>query len=241
MASRVASRLPVSWEERLGQAALESLAPIHERCSDPALSKGLDPILAKLTASLAASPYTYRVVVLDSPHVNAFAVPGGTIVILRGLVKNTKTAEELAGVLAHEIQHIEMRHTMRALLQDASTGFLIAAISGDAGGAMGHGLEAARTLGGLRYSRESEEEADREGMRLLIKTGIDPEGMIRFFERLEAEERGLPDPLQYLSTHPMARDRIKTLKSIAAASSRRYPKLLPGFDWKGMGQTCLAF
>lgn len=194
--------------------------------------------MARLTTPLTTSPYTFRVFVVNSPAVNAFAAPGGYIVVFRGLLQQTKTAEELAGVLAHEIQHILKRHTTRAILQRASTGLLLAALTGDASGAMTYGLESARTLGLLRYSRQNEEEADREGMRMLIDAGINPEGMIAFFEMLKQKGVEVPDSLKYLSTHPTTEDRIEKLKSLAGQLPHRSVKLLPGYDWKSMEKIC---
>ena len=108
---------------------------------------------------------------------NAFAVPGGYIVVLRGLLEEMRTADELAGVLAHEIQH----RAATALDQGAgaatiSTGLLITAVSGDVSGVMAYGLEGARVLGQLRYGCAAEEEADARGMQLILAAGLDPRG-----------------------------------------------------------------
>src|SRR5207302_1800985 len=105
---------------------------------------------------------------VDDGTVNAFAVPGGQVVLLRGLVERTRTPEELAGVLAHELQHVIQRHATRLLLQHASTGLVLVAVSGDITGAMAYGIESARMLGTLRYSRHLESEADVEGLRMLL-------------------------------------------------------------------------
>ena len=94
--------------------------------------------------------------------VNAFAGSGGLIVVFRGLLERADTPEELAGVLAHEIQHVLHRDTTRAIFREASTGILVAALAGDVSAAAAFGVQAARVLGDLRYSREAEQEAARE-------------------------------------------------------------------------------
>lgn len=240
LATIVASRVPVSWEERLGQAVIEHLAPEKTRCEDPTRSKAIEEIMRTLIAPLGQSPYRFRVIVMDNPAVNAIAAPGGTILILRGLLERTQNPEELAGVLAHEIQHVLLRHSTRALFEHASTGLLLAAVAGDVSGLAAFGLEMARTLGALRYSRRSEEAADADGMRLVLVAGVDPAGMITFFEAMKKKNgdlRGLPT---YLSTHPSTEDRIEKLKSLAARSRQTSVKLLADYDWKDMRKICAS-
>src|SRR3990172_9285847 len=116
------------------------------------------------------------------------AVPGGHIVVFRGLLKRARIPEEFAGVLAHEVQHVLQRHVMRALLQHASTGLLVVALTGDVSGAMAYGLEAALTLGTLQYSRVAEEEADREGIRMLLAARGEPGGVVTFLGGPERKE-----------------------------------------------------
>jgi predicted Zn-dependent protease len=178
------------------------------------------------------------VIVVDDWTVNAFAVPGGQVVLLRGLLERSRTPEELAGVLAHELQHVLQRHATRLLLQHASTGLLVVAISGDITGAMAYGIESARVLGTLRYSRQLESEADVEGLRMLLAADVDPRGMIAFFETLRATERGAPTTTRYLASHPLAADRVETLKRLAAAHTKEFRSLLPGRDWTDLRQVC---
>ena len=238
LAAFVASRVPVSWEEHLGQAVVEHLAPPEMRCMDTDRVRVIHEIITVLTTPTQTSPYTIRVIVLNDSNINAFAAPGGYIVLLRGLIERTRTPEELAGVLAHELQHIFKRHTTRALIQHVSTGLLLAAITGDMSGATAYGLEGARILGILHYSRQSEEEADAAGMQMILEAGIDPTGMIAFFEQLKKRTSETPSILKYLSTHPIPDDRIKKLKSLADRSRHRSVKMLTGSDWSDIKKVC---
>ncbi|MBI3456895.1 MAG: M48 family metalloprotease, partial [Candidatus Rokubacteria bacterium] len=242
-AAAVAPHVPVSWEERVGEAVVGYLAPPRVRCTDPVRARALDAIAATLTAPVSGSPYRFRVVVANHPAVNAFSAPGGYIVVFRGLLERTRTAEELAGVLAHELQHTLRRHVVRAMVQHASTGLVLAALSGDASGLVA--LEAARALGTLRYSRQHELEADAEGMRMLLAAGIDPAGMIAFFESLReaAHEKGTGGEaavLKYLSTHPSDEERIERLRALAAGAERPTARLLPAYDWADVRNLCQA-
>ena len=238
LAAFVAPRVPIAWEERLGSSVIEQLAPPKKRCEDQELRAAIDDVLKTLTAPLPSHPFTLRVMVVNDSLVNALAVPGGSIVVFRGLLKRTRTPEEFAGVLAHEVQHVLQRHVMRALLQHASTGLLVVALTGDVSGAMAYGLEAARTLGTLQYSRVAEEEADREGMRMLLAAKVDPEGMITFLEGLKRKEEDPAGLLRYLSTHPATADRIERLRSLAGPPGRPWIKLLPDSDWTALRERC---
>lgn len=236
LASLVASQLPIPWEEHLGQSVVEHLAPQEKRCVNPAGREVVDTIVKQLTASTPKNPYTIRVLVVKDQTINALAAPGGYIVIYDGLLKRTRTAEELAGVLAHEIQHIFYRHPTKMLLQHISTRLLISALMGDARGAMAFGLESARILGILRYNRQSEEEADRAAIQMLAASGVNPTGLATFFEGIQKEESlRLP---AYLSTHPELGERIHLLKSLAEKIPGPSTNLLPDYPWEEIHGMC---
>jgi predicted Zn-dependent protease len=232
--------VPATWEARLGDEILKNFVKPGDRCADPERQQILDGIVARLAADGAAGPYQLRLTVVDWAQVNAFALPGGHIVLLRGLLDRTESPEMLAGVLAHEIQHIVRRHTTRALIQHASTGLMVAAVAGDVSGLVAFALEGARVVGALNYSRYAEEEADAEGMRMLIRAQIDPAGMIAFFDRVvrkkdaEEQEGGV---WRYLTTHPSTTQRVTNLKMLAV-NAPIGPPLLAGRDWKDVRRVC---
>jgi predicted Zn-dependent protease len=251
MARVVAARVPVSWEERLGNSVMESLAPDGQRCTDPERQARIDEIARVLVDQLGPTPYAFRVVVIDPCRgrarrgcervVNAYAAPGGHIAILRGLLEQTDTPEELAGTLAHEIQHVVQRHSTRALIQYASMGILLSALTGDPTGAAALGAQGAMLLGQLRYSRLAEEEADREGIRLLQAAGVDPSGEIRFFEKIAARDGDAGGShLEYLSTHPLPEHRLATLRELVRGGPRPTRTLLEGQDWKDIRSICAS-
>lgn len=238
LASLAASRVPVTWEEHLGQTVVQRLAPQERRCIDPLRVPIIESIMATLAAPLTHQPYTFRVLVVNDPSLNAFAAPGGYIIIFRGLLEHTRSAEELAGVLAHEMQHILQRHATRALLQHASTGMLLAAIRGDTGDGMRLSWESARVLGTQQYSRRIEEEADAAGMRMLLNARIDPAGMIALFTLLQEESADLPAFLSYMSTHPSPDERMQRLIALAGPRPHSTATLLPDYDWRDIDNLC---
>jgi predicted Zn-dependent protease len=238
-ATLVARWVPVSWEVRLGDAVVEHLVPAEDRCDDPILQQRLDDLVSVLIAE-SRSPYIFKLLVADDDTLNAFAAPGGTIVILRGLLKRTSRPEELAGVISHEIQHIVQRHSTRAILHHASAGVLVGALTGDVSGVAAFGLDAARNLGLLRYSRGNEDEADEAGMRMILAAGLDPAGMIAFYDLLAREAPTLPRALQYLSTHPASADRVARLRRLAEGAGAPRISLGSADEWTPLTMRCRA-
>jgi Zn-dependent protease with chaperone function len=240
VAAVVTPHIPVAWEERMGNTVLNHLVTQRPRCIDPARLQVIEDIMTTLSSSIQNSPYAFRLVVLDDAQVNAFALPGGYIVLFRGLIAQSDSAEEVAGVLAHEMQHIVLRHSTRALLQHASMGVLLAALSGDSRGASPSVFELTRLLGTLRYSRRHEAEADAAGLRLLIAAGIDPRGMLRFLQKLQRQELQTPAFFTYLSTHPSLDDRLARLTDLARSAPPDIEKLFEHLRWEDMRQICRA-
>ena len=158
--------------------------------------------------------------------------------VFRGLLEQTRDPEELAGILAHEMQHVLQRRTTQALIQHTSTGLLLAALTGDMTGPLAYGLQNARVLGQLQYSRRAEAQADAEGMKMLLAARIDPAGMIRFFEALTKGDKQPRTALKYLSTHPSPADRVERLKALAAQSPDAPIPLLLDSDWDDLKKIC---
>ena len=138
---------------------------------------------------------------------NAFALPGGTVVLLDELVAEVKDDDEIYAVLAHEIGHVHERHTLRHVLQTSAVGVLFAAVVGDVVSATSYAVAAVPTfLLNAGYSRAFEREADQFGFTLLDRAGIDRAHFVRFLQRLEAKDGGANVPA-WLSTHPGAEER----------------------------------
>ncbi len=169
--------------------------------------------------------------------VNAFALPGGDIIIFRGLIEKSKRPEELAGVMAHEIQHIEQRHMTKILIKDKLLDIIVSSMTGDSGGA-GTALIAAKTLGSLAYRRSEESSADTEGLKMLVDARIDPNGLIDFFETLKKEYGNMPDIFKYISTHPDTGGRIEKLGNMIKGYSFKPEKLLPDVNWEETKMLC---
>lgn len=209
LADWVVERVSAGQEARLGDLVLaQSRLQFRLVESGPAV-EAIRGIGEQLTAG---SRHRYRWLVADSSEVNAFAAPGGVVVVHAGLLRAASSAEEVAGVLAHEIAHVELRHSLRTLVKGLGLRTLAAVALGDFSGTAA--AEAAQQLTALRFSRDAEREADREGVRRLAAAGIDPAGMARFLEKLANAESLAPPPL--LSTHPATEERLAELRREAA-------------------------
>jgi beta-barrel assembly-enhancing protease len=156
--------------------------------------------------------YPIEIAIVKSPEVNAFAVPGGHIVVYEGILENMKTPEQLAALLGHEASHIEKRHSLRNIFRSmARKMFLLLIFGGDAGIA-GYLANRADDLKGLEYSRELETEADDHGMQMMYNSGIDVNGMLLLMQQLQKSGEG-KEPSSLLSTHPVFESRIANVRS----------------------------
>jgi predicted Zn-dependent protease len=179
---------------------------------DPVVNEYVDRLGQKIVKhSDAKVPFVIKVV--DTDEVNAFALPGGYFYVNKGLILESENESELAGVMAHEIAHVTARHatermTKSQLLQFATIPALFV------GGywtqyAIYQGLGMGMSLAVLGITRKSEAEADQLGAQYLWNTGIDPQGFITFFEKLEAKEKNKPGKFaSFFRTHPPVEDRI---------------------------------
>jgi predicted Zn-dependent protease len=238
MSDLLAPLVPVAWEEHLGASVVELLAPPEARCEAPELQRAIDAIVARLAAAAPESRYRFQAIVIKDPMINALAAPGGPIIVFEGLLRETRSAEELAGVLAHEMAHVELRHGTRSVIQSASAAAIAAALSGDASGAITLAMEAGRTLAVLRYSREHETAADAAGLRRLAAARVDPAGMIAVFETLQARGLEIPDALAYLSTHPATDERLAALRRDRPRVAEPVALLDEKTNWIGLRQMC---
>lgn len=174
--------------------------------------------LGRSIAQRGNRQYNYNFYVVDADEVNAFAVPGGHVYVNRGLIERTRNMSELAGVLAHEIAHVEHRHGVEQMekMQSASLALNLGYVL--LGRAPSGVEEAAINVGGSAYfashSRGAENEADATAVTLLANSGIDPDGLTSFFNVLLSDQQRRPSAVeQWFSTHPLTRDRIENTQS----------------------------
>jgi beta-barrel assembly-enhancing protease len=214
IAGAIAGRIPVAREEQLGRqlfAGMRRSLKLQEQGETVLLVRSLGERLTR------DSKFRYEFYVAEDPAINAFAMPGGIIVVHTGLIKATRRPEELAGILAHEVQHVELRHGLKGLVKELGLRGLWAALTGDLGGAIAG--EAALQLTSLRFSRAAELQADARGFDALVAQGIDPQGMVDFFGTMEKAAGATPPA--WLSTHPASAVRQEALRARLDATDFR--------------------
>jgi predicted Zn-dependent protease len=213
-------------EQELGRRFLLEARSELPLVTDPTVNEYVDRIGRRLVATLGAQQFDFHFYVVQSPVLNAFAVPGGYVFVFSGLVSRITNDDELAGVLGHEMGHVSGHHIVREEQQGqvwtaaSLLGVLLSAINPVAGAAA---IGVAQTAQ-LKYSREFEQEADYFGLRYADAAGYDPHALGSFFKTLLAEQRinsaGVPP---YMLTHPVTEDRVAHVETIITAEKLKTP------------------
>lgn len=233
----IAAALPDSWRQRLGDEARASMTEGHDVCVDASGRAALDQLSRRLSQA-ADQARPYKITVYDWSLTNAFAVPGGQIVLTRGLIEKAQSADEVAGVLAHEMGHGIALHPETGIIRAIGLSAAVEVMMGGSGGALANiGLMLAQ----LGYTRAAEREADAQALTLLKGAGIAPQGLGDFFARIEKGESEDGDlskalkPFSILRTHPPTAERAALVRSQA-----RYPAT-PALDarsWQDLRSIC---
>lgn len=222
-------------EKLLGSAWLRALRGQIQTFDDPLVEDYFSSLIYRLAANSEVTNKNLELIIIDSPELNAFAVPGGVVGINTGLFLHASTEQEFASVLAHELAHLSQRHFARRLEQQQQelplrlAGILASIVIGatvgsDAGMAALATTQAASIQSQLSYSRQNEQEADRLGIQTLYLAGLDPRAMPTMFEEMQRSTRLYGgQPPEYLSTHPVTESRISDSRNRAEQyQNRRY-------------------
>ena len=234
-APSIALSVPPSWERKLGDYVVNTITEKYPLCTEAEGRKSLDKMVDRLRVS-EHFPADIQIDVARMPQVNAFAAPGNRVVILSGLIKEAESAEEVAGVLAHEIGHTVHHHPMEGAVRGAGTQLLFHVMLGSNAGAPSEISGLVLTLSESKHSRDAESKADATGISFLQQAKIDPKPFQKFFERLAKDE--LIDTggmLNYFESHPHPLERAK---AIAALPAGKYDPLLTKAEWKALKAIC---
>ncbi|MFZ1689304.1 MAG: M48 family metallopeptidase [Flavobacteriales bacterium] len=211
IAEHLALRLPRSVDDQLGEASFNAMAT--SMAFDTARTVALQRFGDALEIS---KDHVLKYHVVNDAQVNAFAMPGGHIVVYTGLLDELDTPQELAGLLAHEGTHVQERHSTRSMVRQFASSFFLSLVAGDAGALGEIAANKGDELRGLSYSRDLEQAADDIGMQRMHANGVDPHGMIDLLEELKGAHGSSAEPPAFLSSHPLTDDRIANAKARAS-------------------------
>jgi Zn-dependent protease with chaperone function len=233
-ADRLAPMVPFAMEQRIGDA-------VHKQAQEIFGGKSCNSVegqaaFAKLVDKLKAAgglemPLEAHVVSSKTP--NAYALPGGRVYLLEGLLKKAANPDEIAGVLAHELGHVQHRDGLRRIIQTGGTSFLVGLLFGDVTGA-GAVVFAGRSMFDASYSRDQERAADAFATDVMHKLGRSPKPMGTLLVRVTGKETD--KSLSLFASHPFSEDRLAEMSKDGGINTG--PELLSDAEWKALKGIC---
>lgn len=221
----VARMIPRSVEARMGALMVGDFG--GRACATPEGSAALDALTRRMGVG-----GDIDVRVIDVPLVNAVTLPGGHVVLFSGLLQQAGSPDEVAGVLAHELGHVEHRDVLESLVRQLGLSVVLGGLDGNVGGYTNALLSAS-------YSRGAESRADDYAMAALDRADISPKATSDLFDRLSRSEikvKGAAALMNYMSSHPMSSER--KARFAASAKGRSYTAALDAGQWRALRDIC---
>lgn len=245
LANQLATMIPVDKEIALGRSSLKQIERIIGFRNSSSLictgKKGqlaIDKMSARFTKHFD-SPYPLTILVFDSEIPNAFALPGGYIVLFDGMIQTSDSPEEVAGVLGHEMGHVHNRDATRLTLRSAGSLGILGMVFGDfAGGAVA--LIIAEKLIAANYSQDAEANADEFAHKLLAAAKLPSTPMAEFFDKLAKDYGDAPDLLSHLASHPDLASRVQVAKDADTIGDEPFTAILSASEWDDLRSMCNA-
>ena len=227
VAQYAGQHLPVDVEESIGKHIAQSY--LNNFRVDSAKTKALVSFYNKLNYT---SDFTIKLYVVDFGEQNAFALPGGTIVVFSGIINAMDDPEQLAALIGHELAHVNKRHSTKLIFRNLSTYLFLSVLLNDVNGITAVLVDNLNTIGSLSYSRDLEMEADLEGLTMMHASGIEKMGMVQLMEQLMSISDGSIIP-EFLSTHPISEKRLNYIKD-EINEFPKYPLAIIGWEEEWM-------
>lgn len=219
-------------EEKLGELFWEGFKNSELEIKNAFVLNAVDSIVNKICIENEIDRGLIKVHILNDIEVNAFALPDGHLVIYSGLILNSDKSEELAGVIAHEMAHIQLNHVMQKLLKEIGISVLVSMTTGNGGGELVR--ESAKILSSTAFDRKLEKEADIKAVDYLVKAKINPELFANFLYKLSHKEHELVQYLTWISTHPESKERAKYIIEYCKGKTGETEQVLTDETWELM-------
>jgi predicted Zn-dependent protease len=222
-------------EQKLEDLLWDAIQDSEEICNEPQAKEALQSMWTKICEANQLDPNSVQIHLVKNNEINAFALPGGHILIHSALVQHLESPEELAGVLGHEVAHVQLNHISKKLAKEVGVSLLLSAAGG--GSAAGEAIkEILSQLSSSAYDRGLEKEADLKSVEYLKNAGINPKAMIGVMEKLETEiQSDLPS---WLGSHPDLSERKEYLKIATAHIVLTEKSVLDSAAWEGLKTAC---
>lgn len=243
LATQIVRLVPPEWEMQLGNAAV---AQIEGALKDEAGFEVCDPdpnslpnrAVARFAEAAVAgtgTPFVPDIKVIKTSIPNAFALPGGHSYYFSALLKETQSADEFAGVMAHELGHVVHRHGMEQLISTSATGLLIGFILGDMTGISVAGAVGAALIDNS-FSRDAERQADRFAADVAKRMAFQPAALPRLLKRVAGDD-DMSRALALFSTHPLTAEREAALEAMTVTDTSLQPPFTPE-EWQAIKTMC---
>lgn len=234
-ADRLAPLVPKPIERRIGDASEVQVKTIFGRnaCEDPAGKAAFTKLVNRLRDAAGLDDDAMTAGVLPTSVPNAFALPGGKVYVLRGLLDKAENPDEIAGIIAHELGHLKHHDNMRGLIYNGGTSFLIGLLFGDVTGSSAV-IFASRSVVEASYSREAETAADTFAIEIMHKLGRSPKPAAELMFRITGKEGG--GLTSILASHPLTEDRLARMTKEDRPASG--PPLLTAKEWQSLKLIC---
>ena len=224
--------VPLTMEQQMGEILFSSMTEEYEQCTNPQLQQALEEMVQK--DLLPSDQYPIHIVVLDSEERNAFAILGGNIAVFRGLIEQSEHPDEVAGIIAHEMGHVEEKHSLRNVINVLGFQFALQMVLGNTEGLQM--LTGVGSMGGqlllLQNSRNFEREADQQAIQRLNHSQTSTVPLANFMTRL-GEHPELEATLEFLSSHPDSLERSQVLQQ----ANQYDPTAVPA-EWNELKHYC---
>ena len=233
-AERLAPLVPAPVERRIGDAVEVQVKAIFggKVCDDAAGQAAFTKLVKRLREAAGLDDASVKSAVLQTSVPNAFALPGGKVFLLRGLLDKAENVDEVAGVLAHELGHLKHHDAMRVLIYNGGTSFLIGLLFGDVTGSSAV-IFASRSVVQASYSREAEQNADTFAIDVMHALGRSPKPMAELMFRITGKQGG---GATILASHPLTEDRLARMTKEDRAANGQ--PLLTEQEWRALKGVC---
>ncbi|MBM3412137.1 MAG: M48 family metallopeptidase [Bacteroidetes bacterium] len=217
-------------EQKLGELFWEVFKNAEREIKSTPVVNSIDSMVTHFCKANLIDRSKLKIHVLDKEDINAFALPNGHLIVYSGLILNASNQEELAGVICHEIAHIELNHVMKKLVKEIGLSVLISMTTGNSGAEVIK--ETAKMLSSTAFDRSLEKDADIKAVDYLVKANLNPKPFADFLYKLSDTEHEATKYLTWISTHPDSKARAEYIIEYSKGKESAYKPILANDTWE---------